>query len=809
LHVSFPIALISSLFFWSVSFAASAQSAAGVIDLARVASAEVKIDGRLIEAVWGGLTAHGDLRVVSPDVLTKPQHETTVKMFYTDAGLYVGIAAIQPPDTLVPRLSSRDAEVNRDGTQIFLDVSGEGLYGLYFGVNLGGTLSDGTLLPERQLSQLWDGAWRGRTFVTADGYTTEMFLPWSIMPMPKMDGPRRMGFAMTRRVTYLDEEWGWPALPESKPDFISGMQPLALEQIQPRQQLALFPFAAASANNIRRESNTRVGMDIFWRPSSRLQLTSTLNPDFGIVESDDVVVNLTAFETYFPEKRLFFLEGNDVFVTSSRAAIRQPPNSAGARPLTNTFFSPPTTLVNTRRIGGAPRTPVVEDGVTLPGVELSKPTELLGAVKATGQSGAFRYGVMAAAEDDTTFFGTRDVDGRETALMQTGRDFSVARLLYENTQGGRKSLGGIATLVADPEGDARTYGVDAKMRSKSGRVSTEVQLMASDVESTRGAGGYVEIDWAPRQGSFHRLSFDYIDADLDISDMGFLRRNDSRRLHYFTTNRVSNVAGLRQLGTAVSLSYEQNMEGKLVQSSFFIRSSMTFQNRSKLDATMIMAPARWEDRRTRGNGDYRTAPQGTLAFEYGTDTSGVWSAAVGANVRSEELGDTTITGQFGVTYKPNDRMSIELDATYRNIDGWLIYREGDTLATYEGLHWQPKLAMDLFLSVSQQLRFSLQWVGIRAKAQNLWRVPAGGGDLLRTTLGGIQDSTHDFTTSRLTSQLRYRWEIAPLSDLFVVYTRGSNLPSRGHEEFGDLFHDALTDPVVDLFVVKLRYRFSR
>ena len=76
------------------------------------------------------------------------------------------------------------------------------------------------------------------------------------------------------------------------------------------------------------------------------------------------------------------------------------------------------------------------------------------------------------------------------------------------------------------------------------------------------------------------------------------------------------------------------------------------------------------------------------------------------------------------------------------------------------------------------------------------------------TLRGVGDTRSDFNVSRLTAQLRYRWEIGPLSDLFVVYTRGSNLPDRVDDTFGDLFLDALDEPIVDVFVVKLRYRFG-
>ena len=102
----------------------------------------------------------------------------------------------------------------------------------------------------------------------------------------------------------------------------------------------------------------------------------------------------------------------------------------------------------------------------------------------------------------------------------------------------------------------------------------------------------------------------------------------------------------------------------------------------------------------------------------------------------------------------------------------------------------------------------MQWVGIRADEQEFWRVPLSEGELEPVSKPPGAESD-DFTISRLTAQLRYRWEIGPLSDFFVVYTRGSNLDNRMDDELGDLFHDALTTPLVDVLVIKLRYRFGR
>ena len=101
----------------------------------------------------------------------------------------------------------------------------------------------------------------------------------------------------------------------------------------------------------------------------------------------------------------------------------------------------------------------------------------------------------------------------------------------------------------------------------------------------------------------------------------------------------------------------------------------------------------------------------------------------------------------------------------------------------------------------------MQWAGVVADEQTFYQIPIEPGALVEIDKDA-DAVTGDFTISRLTVQLRYRWEIAPLSDLFVVYTRGSNLDNRVDDEFGDLLNDAFTDPVINAFVVKLRYRFG-
>ena len=150
-----------------------------------------------------------------------------------------------------------------------------------------------------------------------------------------------------------------------------------------------------------------------------------------------------------------------------------------------------------------------------------------------------------------------------------------------------------------------------------------------------------------------------------------------------------------------------------------------------------------------------------------------------------------------------------MDVTYKKRDGWLLYRSGRNLTTYAADDLKPRLSVDYFISAKHQLRLTMQWAGIRAEAQDYWQIPLREGDLVsRSLTPGAPDE--DFSLSRLTAQFRYRWEIGPLSDLFVVYTRGSNQAlANDDDSFQTLFNNAIEDPIIDFLVLKLRYRIGR
>ena len=778
---------------------------------------DMRMDGRLDEAVWEQVPGYDNMLVMDPDTLADPRFKTDARFFYTEEGLYVGVYMQQPPETLIARLSSRDLFINRDAVGITLDTSGEGLYGYWFSVNLGGSVMDGKVAAERQFSREWDGPWTSGTVELSDGWSAEMFLPWSMMTMADAEnGQRKLGFWINRKVAYLDERWSWPALPFASPRFMSALATMRTPNVQPKQQIAVFPYASYTADAMNNENEPRVGADISWRPSPNLQVTATLNPDFGAVESDDVVVNLTAFETFFPEKRLFFLEGREVFATTPRSRVRtDSPSGSGSRGTSSTFNPEPTTLLNTRRIGGAPKVTVPDD-VDVAGVEQGKPTDLIGAVKVTGQNGGLRYGLLSAFEGDMSLpgeFTSGALAGQATEVDTSGRDFGVARVLYEKVGEGRRAIGYLGTLVSHEDGDAIVHGVDAHWLSRNGAWAVDGQVMASDVEDLQGYGAMADIDYKPRQGTQHKLALDYFDENLDVSDLGFIRRNDAMSAVYqYNWSTGRGLTTLRNKRRSLMVSNSWNMEGQVVRSGIFLRNGWTFKNLNEIRTELDYFPVRWEDRNSFGNGAYKMHDRWVAEVAIGTDTSQKLSYSALLGVRQEELSDWTIRSSLGVTYTPSDRFSFELDLNYFQRDGWLLHDQDRLMATYEAGDFQPRLGVDIFFTAKQQLRLSVQWAAIRAQEQDFYLIPEGGGTLdtvADPVAAGIVTSTNgDFALSRLTTQLRYRWEIGPLSDFFLVYTRGSNLPNRIDDEYTDLFQDAISEPIVDTFIAKLRYRFG-
>jgi len=790
-----PLFLALALASLSASPALAQNSGAPALTMTHIENggARINLDGFVDEGIWQQVPVIDDMRVIDPDTLEPASMSTQVRIFYDNTGMYVGVIAEQDPDTVVQRLSSRDQSVPRDAFVVSVDASGTGLFGYLLRLNLGGTYTDATILPEKQLSYEWDGPWEGATQLLDNGWSAEMFIPWSMMALPQASENRRqIGIYFERDVIHLGENWSWPPLPSTNPEYLSGFQPFELEGISPQTQFTFYPYASVTHDDVRGNTDTRLGADFYWRPNANTQLSATLNPDFGTVESDDIVVNLSAFETFFSDRRTFFVEGQDVFVATPRAG-----GGGGFGPIT---------ALNTRRIGAAAdyRIPA---GVRVDSIDRNQPTELLGAAKATGQVGNWRYGVLAAAEDDSSIRGI-DAEGNRVRVDADGRDFLIGRLLYEDTSGGgRRGLGWMGTYLSHSEREASVNAIDFHYFSADTRWNVDGQLFHSDVEGTTGQGLVMDTTYRPERGVTHTFTGTFMDRDIDLNDVGYIQRNDHHMLDYRYSRTVSGLENMRTRSRNMSVINQWNSDGRPVRLGLFFGQNMTFYNNQNLNANFRYFPARVDDRLSRGNGTYKIPARYSGNVTWRSDTSRLLSFNADINSSQEDLGRGALAYTLGADWRPTDQFSVDARLRYRERGGWLVHQGGPLMGSFRAHGWEPQFNMGYFISARQQLRMSVQWTGLKAREHYFYNVNPDRVDYLQRTERPA-GASRNFDVNRLSFQARYRWEIAPLSDLFVVYTRGSNVPGRTEDEFGSMLQSAWTDRVVGSWVVKLRYRLG-
>lgn len=791
IQVRSSVLLLASIIFTS---SLSAQNPIPQITRVDDAVADITLDGYLDESVWEDLPVVDGMKVIDPDTLEDAPYETHIRFFYTDRGIYVGAMNFQPEGTLMARMTSRDTRLARDGFVVGLDPSGEGLYGYFLRANLGDSVTDGSILPERQLNMQWNGSWQARSQPHDNGWSIEYFIPWSMMSLPQAESVRSMGLYFERQVGHMGgNAWSNPALPRTVNEYLSAFEKYEYRDIEPRRQLTYFPFIGSVFDSIRNETTSKVGTDVYWRPTTNTQLSATINPDFGNVAADDVVVNLTAFEVFFREQRQFFLEGQDIFLTHPRNTN---PGGPGG----------PISMLNTRRIGGAAQYELPDDGNFVP-TDISQPTDLLGAAKFTGQNGNLRYGVLVAAEDDSQIRGTLD-DGTEVTAQASGRDFLVGRLLYEDTSaGGRRSIGWMGTNISHSLTDATVNGIDAHFFSADNRWIVDAQLFHSDVEDVTGAGGMADFRFRPARGKQHTLRATYFDDTLDINDLGFLTRNDQMNLDYNYNIVESDVEGLRSRSTTYIFTNQWNTEGRPVRMGLFLNRDYNYLNNDTFGFSLRYFQKRVDDRLGGGTGDFEIPGRYGLNLSYETDPSKKVSLNFGLEMGQDELGPAETNSRAGISWRPTDRFSTDLNLNYTDREAILIHKGDGAYTSFEGHQWSPNFEMNYFISAWQQLRLSVQWNSLKAFEDRFWRVNPNRIESL-VSVPKPNSTPDDFVISRMTFQARYRWEIAPLSDLFLVYTRGSNLPSDEFDTFPSLLERSWNERIVDTLAFRLRYRFG-
>ncbi len=400
------------------------------------------MDGRLDEEAWGHTPVQSAFRQRDPDEGAPATERTELRLLYDDDALYAGVRLHdRDAAAIVRQLSRRDVVAEADSFSLFLDPHHDHLTGVEFQVSAAGVQRDSIIYDDNFEDDSWDAVWESAVTVDPGGWTIEMRIPFSQLRFPAAQ--RHTWGINARRVIQRKNEASWLALvPKNENGLASRMAHLAgMERIAPGRHLELLPYASAREEyvaparagdpfNDGSRAFGSAGLDLKYGLATNMSLVAAFNPDFGQVEVDPAVVNLTANETFFEEKRPFFIEGAQVFSHFGHSGASDYPYFFYFEPLI--FYS--------RRIGRTPQ------GLpAAPYLDVPEATTILGATKLTGRTpGGWTVGALEAVTG-SEFARISDGLSRGRIEVEPLTNYFVARTRRE--LGRRAAIGFLATAV--------------------------------------------------------------------------------------------------------------------------------------------------------------------------------------------------------------------------------------------------------------------------------------------------------------------------------------------------------------------------
>ena len=723
------------------------------------------IDGRLDEAEWSQAQRVDDFRMTQPLTREPSRHRTEALYMATADGLAVAFRNLQPAD--VPRTRQRfqrDNNGNVDRVNVYVDFDGDGRSGYNFMVALSNGIADSTISNENQFNGDWDGNWSHAVAEDEHGWSAEMLIPWHIAPMrADAGGKRTIGIAFDRVVGESNERMAWPAISFNEQRYLSVLNKVEVPQFS-QSLLAITPYVVGLVDNVDGKADIDAGVDLFWKPSGQFQLSATLNPDFGQVESDGIVVNFGAIETFFGDKRPFFTENQGYFEV--------PFGSLGNAQQ----------LIYTRRVGAQ-----ADDG--------SGAGDVAAAVKINGSAGGFGYGVFAASEGDSA--------GRDFSALRATRDF----------QG--QGLGAMVTHVNRPflDREATVFALDHRW-SPNDKWNIRSNLVGSSIrqrgDTVRDTGGQLRIDHQIDDAWRQQLYLLHTGGDLQLNDFGFLDRNNFNYARYELSRRITALPEASPFAShqwRYAASRRVNDDGVKIADAFAINRYSERRDGGNQFLEIAGWTPGYDDLITRGHGAVKH-PGRLFGFaERFVPKKKHWSLYANLRYGAEGLGGLdrgAWTAYVEPSYAVNDDLSFFAGLEVQRNPDWLLWRGGNLLGTYGAEQVFLNAGSVWLLGSKQELRVRLEALGLDAEAKRAWRVAADGTPVRSA------DAIDDFALRNLGFQVRYRYEFAPLSYLYLAYVRGGARfdagagPYSAGEEFGSAFD--LRDS--EQLLLKLSYRFE-
>jgi len=811
------------------------------------ATSPILVDGKLNEEIWQQAPVISEFVQRDPAEGQAPTMRTEARVAYDAGAIYVAVRAFDTDASrLVGILTRRDQRSPSDWIRIVVDSYFDKRSAYEFGVNPVGVKTDRYYFNDGQSDESWDAVWDVEVARDADGWSAEFRIPFSQLRFNTLSGGP-VGFAVFREVGRLAETSSWPLVSRNANGFVSQFGEMrGLKMSGTPKKFELLPYSVgkldtqlADANdplNPSTDPGATFGLDMKYAVTPGLTLTATANPDFGQVEADPAVVNLDAFETFFPERRPFFVEGSGTF------RFNMDCNDGNC---TGLFYS--------RRIGRAP-----QGFADAKNDEFSRAPDsatILGAAKLTGRLAGFSLGALTAvtAREDAEIAGLNSIGRRDqTVEPLTGYTVLRARKEFRN----QSSIGVMTTstnrqlddAVSFLSKDALAGGLDYDLRFSpkynltgywaGSRIQGSTEAITRLQENTvhgfqRPDADYVELDAdaTTLQGHAGSLAFGKISGErtrfssnvgykspgFDSNDLGFMRRADEKTVsNWFQWRNFTPGKYVRTRNFNLSQWAAWNFGGDRLYSGGNVNSHWTFTNYFNIGGGFNVDAAPFRDRSTRGGPGVLGNPGKSFWYYANTDNRKNLSFYYNGDHGGDQFNSVRHGFSPGFNWRTSSSMSLNMSVRYsinkddsqwvRNVDlknGATRYVFGRidqktmSFNTRFNYTMTPNLSLQVyaepFVSAGEYTNFKELVDGRAANYSDRYRPLS-------------YDGNPDFNIRSFRTTNVLRWEYKPGSSLFVVWQQGkSDYQNFGDFRFGRDFDGVFSAPSHNVFLIKFSY----
>jgi hypothetical protein len=807
------------------------------------------IDGKDDDEVWKETPVIDQFRQWQPTEGKAPRFRTEARIAYDAANLYVFVRAFDPhPDSIIKILERRDTFTPSDMIWLFIDSYHDKRTGFEFGVNAAGVKIDQAIYDDGNEDSAWDAVWDVATRIDSLGWTAEFRIPLSQMRY-STDRSHVFGMTIDRSIYRFSERMSWPLFRQSKPGLVSQFGTLeGLDDIDAPRRLEAMPYVVTksaseiSHNAFTNKSNVTLGGDLKYRVASNLTLDATINPDFGQVESDPAVLNLTAYESFFDERRPFFVTGRGLF----RFDVNCNDVNCSSEGL---YYS--------RRIG---RTP--ELAGTYGDTVAQQPTSIAGAAKLLGRfPNGLTFGVLDAV--------TQRADGMGGKTFEPTTNFSITRV-KQDLRDGNTSFGGILTAVnrnndtwSSPYLASGAYvgAVDFRHRFFGNNYEVSGSLDQSRVEGSKQAILGIQTDavhYYQRPdaelpldsnatsliGNSEEFKFDKVggqhlmfesayqrrSAGFEVNDAGYLRRADQQSWSTwvgFFDRHVRSWYNRFQLNN--NWWQYWTTAGLPLEAAYNTNLHITAKNNSSwnIGGTIGQLGTTFDDRSARGGPAIRQDPYFAPWASISGDDRRSIVPVMSVNVFKGDIGhNSSFSASPEIDYKVSGRFSSALAFNWStNIAdnqwfGNFLDSTGATHYTFAHLD-QTTTSATIRINYTFSPTISLQGYtqpfvskGTYSSVRQLSATPRASAYADRFAPYDNPSVTNDpggFNFKEFQSNLVLRWEYHPGSTLFVVWNEGRQgfSPVQGDDSFQGDVRNLMSLHPANTFLVKVSYWLNR